>query len=73
MLLEVNILAPGERTIVFLPKHVTDLWLPDHLVIARSGHYPASGGRIPSRSPLIYLHHHDPAGSVSIDIDFLTI
>ena len=57
---------------LFIPKHVTDLLLPDHPAVVRSVHYLASGERIPSSSPLIFLRHHDPTHSVSVNLDTYT-
>lgn len=68
MLLEVNILAIQQRAIVFIPKRVAGLLLPDRLVVVRSVHYPALGGRTPSSSLLIFLRHHGPVHSVSIEL-----
>ena len=71
MLLEINIPILGEQDTVLLPKHVTNLWLPDRPVIVQSVRYQASGERTPSNSPLIYLLHHDPVHSISIDLGLL--
>jgi hypothetical protein len=69
MLSPVNTLALEVRFIVLVPKRVIDLLLPDRPVIVRSVHYLASGEKIPSSSPLIYLHHHDPVHSIIIKSD----
>jgi hypothetical protein len=69
MLSKVNILALEEKAVVLIPKRVINLLLPDHPVIVRSVHYLASGERIPSSSPRISPHHHDPVHPVIINLD----